>query len=56
MSYIEFHENALIQYKSETSEMFMQAATQITAQHHKEIEIKENELSEFEKQRRGFEN
>ena len=55
LQYIEFHQSVLNQYKYETNEMFIQAATQITAQHHKEIEIKKTQLSEFEKQRQEFE-
>ena len=55
LKYIEFHDIALAQYKSDTSEMYVQAATQITAQHHKEIEMKEKELTEFEKQTQEFE-
>ena len=52
---IEFHEKALNLYKSETTEMYVQTAAEITKQHYKEIEMKQKELSEFEKQRQEFE-
>ena len=51
LQYIEFHEKALNLYKSETTEMYIQTAAQITKQHYKEIKIKQKELSDFEKQR-----
>ena len=47
LQYIEFHEKASILYKSETNEMYIQAATHITTQHHKEIKMKEDDLYKF---------
>ena len=55
LQYIEFHEKALNLYNSETNEMYIQTAAEITKQHYKEIEIKQKELSDFEKQRQEFE-
>ena len=55
LQYIEFHENALNLYKSETNEMYIQTAAQITAQHHKEIKMTEDDLYKFSTLRQEME-
>jgi len=55
LQYIEFHEDALNLYKSETNDIFIQTALKITEQHKKEIKIKEDNLYKFSNLRQEME-
>ena len=55
LHYIEFHEDALRLYKSETNDIFIQTALKITEQHKKEIKNKEDNLYKFSNLRQEME-
>ena len=55
LQYIEFHEDALRLYKSETNDIFIQTAFKITEQHKKEIKNKEDNLYKFSNLRQEME-